>query len=56
MGRPPKGENAATERHYYRLTKAQSDRLKRFCANHGTNTGAVTRKAVEAFLDDQESK
>ena len=37
MGRPAKGSNAATERRDFRLTKAQDERLKRYCAMTGTS-------------------
>ena len=51
MGRPAKGSNAATERRDFRLTKAQDERLKRYCTMNGTSIGATVREAVLAFLD-----
>lgn len=56
MGRPTKGSNAATERHDFRLTKAQDERLKRYCTMTGTSIGATVREAVLAFLDDHAGK
>lgn len=56
MGRPAKGSNAATERRDFRLTKAQDERLKRYCAMTGTSIGATVREAVLAFLDAREGK
>ena len=53
MGRPAKGSNAATERRDFRLTKAQDERLKRYCTMNGTSIGATVREAVLAFLDAQ---
>ena len=56
MGRPAKGSKAATERRDFRLTKAQDERLKRYCAMNGTSIGATVREAVLAFLDAREGK
>lgn len=56
MGRPAKGSNAATERRDFRLTKAQDERLKRYCTMNGTSIGATVREAVLAFLDDHDGK
>lgn len=56
MGRPAKGSNAATERRDFRLTKAQDERLKRYCTMTGTSIGATVREAVLAFLDAREAK
>lgn len=56
MGRPAKGSNAATERRDFRLTKAQDERLKRYCTMTGTSIGATVREAVLAFLDAHDGK
>lgn len=56
MGRPAKGSNAATERRDFRLTKAQDERLKRYCTMNGTSIGAAVREAVLTFLDVKEGK
>lgn len=56
MGRPAKGSNAATERRDFRLTKAQDERLRRYCNLTGTSIGATVREAVLAFLDAHDGK